>query len=71
RDLSILRVFAIAEHTVAVIGGARQDAGIEVPLSCEQGMCGACLTGVLAGTPDHRDSVLSDSEHAQNRQITL
>ncbi|PPT17227.1 xanthine hydroxylase reductase [Xanthomonas arboricola] len=53
------------------IASALLDAGIEVPLSCEQGMCGACLTGVLAGTPDHRDSVLSDSEHAQNRQITL
>ncbi|MBB5866306.1 PDR/VanB family oxidoreductase [Xanthomonas sp. 3058] len=53
------------------IASALLDAGIAVPLSCEQGMCGACLTGVLAGTPDHRDSVLSASEHAQNRQITL
>ncbi|WDK31461.1 PDR/VanB family oxidoreductase [Xanthomonas campestris] len=53
------------------IASALLDAGIEVPLSCEQGMCGACLTGVLDGVPDHRDSVLSDSEHAQNTQITL
>ncbi|NEL81727.1 MAG: 2Fe-2S iron-sulfur cluster binding domain-containing protein, partial [Xanthomonas perforans] len=28
------------------IASALLDAGIEVPLSCEQGMCGACLTGV-------------------------
>ncbi|MCC5098951.1 PDR/VanB family oxidoreductase [Xanthomonas campestris] len=53
------------------IANALMAAGVEVPLSCEQGMCGACLTGVLDGVPDHRDSVLSDSEHAQNTQITL
>ncbi|KQR08014.1 MULTISPECIES: PDR/VanB family oxidoreductase [Xanthomonas] len=53
------------------IASALLDAGIAVPLSCEQGMCGACLTGVIAGTPDHRDSVLSDSERAANAQITL
>ncbi|MBB3801016.1 MULTISPECIES: PDR/VanB family oxidoreductase [Xanthomonas] len=53
------------------IASALLNAGIEVPLSCEQGMCGACLTGVVAGTPDHRDSVLSDSERASNAQITL
>ncbi|MCC4619972.1 PDR/VanB family oxidoreductase [Xanthomonas cassavae CFBP 4642] len=53
------------------IASALLDAGIEVPLSCEQGMCGACLTGVLAGVPDHRDSVLSDAERASNTQITL
>ncbi|MCZ4061629.1 PDR/VanB family oxidoreductase [Pantoea sp. LMR881] len=34
-------------------------AGIGIDLSCEQGMCGACITGVLTGVPDHRDQVLS------------
>ncbi|MFO3705363.1 PDR/VanB family oxidoreductase [Xanthomonas codiaei] len=53
------------------IASALLDAGIEVPLSCEQGMCGACLTGVIAGVPDHRDSVLGDAERASNTQITL
>ncbi|WP_455917716.1 PDR/VanB family oxidoreductase [Pseudomonas cerasi] len=47
------------------------NAGLDVPLSCEQGICGACLTGVLQGTPCHRDSVLSESEKAMNNQITL
>ncbi|BCP51548.1 xanthine hydroxylase reductase [Kaistia sp. 32K] len=45
--------------------------GVAVELSCEQGMCGACLTGVLEGTPDHRDIVLSDAERASNTQMTL
>lgn len=45
--------------------------GVEVPLSCEQGICGACVTGVLEGLPLHLDSVLSDGEQASNRLMTL
>lgn len=33
---------------------------------CENGMCGTCATGVLAGEPDHRDAVLSPEDHAAN-----
>lgn len=40
--------------------------GIEVPVSCEQGMCGTCLTGVLEGIPDHRDVYLTEKERAAN-----
>ncbi|SHF07145.1 vanillate O-demethylase ferredoxin subunit [Lampropedia hyalina DSM 16112] len=40
------------------------DAGVPVPLSCEMGICGACLTPVTAGQPDHRDSVQSEAEKA-------
>ncbi|EZQ12587.1 Vanillate O-demethylase oxidoreductase [Halopseudomonas bauzanensis] len=46
------------------------DAGINVPVSCEQGICGTCLMQVLDGTPDHRDFFLSDDEHAANNQFT-
>jgi vanillate O-demethylase ferredoxin subunit len=44
--------------------------GIEIPVSCEQGVCGTCLVRVLAGVPDHRDLILSDAEHAANDQLT-
>lgn len=47
------------------------DIGIEIPTSCEQGICGTCLTPVLQGTPDHRDLVLTEGEHADNDQMTL
>lgn len=30
--------------------------------SCEDGVCGSCETRVLAGQPDHRDSVLQEHE---------
>jgi vanillate O-demethylase ferredoxin subunit len=44
--------------------------GVEVPVSCESGVCGTCLTRVLEGTPDHRDSFLTDSERQANDQFT-
>lgn len=38
--------------------------GIEVLTACEQGVCGTCMTRVLEGRPDHRDSYLSEAEKA-------
>jgi vanillate O-demethylase ferredoxin subunit len=38
--------------------------GIQVPVSCEQGLCGTCATRVLAGEVDHRDFHLSPGEQA-------
>jgi ferredoxin-NADP reductase len=45
--------------------------GIEVQASCEQGICGTCETRVLAGAPDHRDSLLSDQEKAANNVMMV
>ncbi|HET8596346.1 MAG TPA: PDR/VanB family oxidoreductase [Castellaniella sp.] len=44
--------------------------GVFIPVSCEEGICGTCLTGVKSGIPDHRDSYLTDEEHAANDQFT-
>lgn len=38
--------------------------GVEVPSSCEQGVCGTCRTRVLQGMPLHRDDFLTPQEHA-------
>lgn len=46
------------------------EAGIDIPISCEQGICGTCVTRVLAGVPEHRDHYLSDEEKAANEQFT-
>ncbi|KVC62048.1 Vanillate O-demethylase oxidoreductase [Burkholderia ubonensis] len=48
---------------------ALRGCGIDVPVSCEQGVCGTCLTRVLSGTPDHRDVYLTDDERAANDQM--
>jgi vanillate O-demethylase ferredoxin subunit len=63
------QVFAVpADKTIVQV---LADQGIEVPVSCEQGVCGTCLTRVLEGEPDHRDSFLTQDEQALNDQMTL
>ncbi len=44
-------------------------AGVEIPTSCEQGVCGTCLTRVLEGEPDHKDAYLTPEEQAANDQF--
>ncbi|MET9391240.1 PDR/VanB family oxidoreductase [Streptomyces sp. NPDC006624] len=48
---------------VSVLDAVRA-AGAEVLYSCTEGTCGTCETDVLAGEPDHRDSVLTEEERA-------
>jgi ferredoxin-NADP reductase len=47
------------------------DNGLAVPFSCQEGVCGACETKVLEGTPDHRDLVLSEADHARNDRMMI
>lgn len=44
--------------------------GIEIMVSCEQGVCGTCITRVLEGECDHRDMYFTDEEKAKNDQFT-
>ncbi|MFD8377312.1 flavin reductase family protein [Streptomyces sp. NPDC059679] len=46
-------------------------AGADVLSSCEQGTSGTCLTPVLEGRPDHRDSVPADHEWVANDCMLL
>lgn len=46
------------------------EAGVDIPVSCEQGVCGTCLTRVTGGVPDHRDVYLTDEERAANDRFT-
>jgi vanillate O-demethylase ferredoxin subunit len=43
---------------------------IEIEVSCEQGICGTCLTGVLEGVPVHHDMYLTDEEKAAGDKMT-
>jgi vanillate O-demethylase ferredoxin subunit len=45
--------------------------GVYPMVSCEQGVCGTCLTRVLGGVPEHRDAYLSDDERARNDQMLI
>lgn len=43
-----------------------REAGLDPLTSCEEGTCGTCETGVLAGDVDHRDSILTAAEQEAN-----
>ncbi|WP_213992685.1 PDR/VanB family oxidoreductase [Sodalis sp. dw_96] len=70
-----VKIFATGEIiTVSAnqtIADALNDAGVNVEISCGQGLCGTCLAGVKDGIPDHRDEYLSADEKAANNKILL
>jgi ferredoxin-NADP reductase len=45
--------------------------GIIVPTSCGEGLCGTCETKVLDGVPDHRDSLLGESEREAGASMLI
>ena len=45
-------------------------AGIDIPTSCSEGVCGTCLTRVLEGAVEHHDRLLTAAERARNDQFT-
>ena len=61
------KVITVPADTTVV--KALADAGVEVMTSCEQGVCGTCLTRVLEGEIDHRDQYLTPEEQAANDQF--
>jgi len=62
------RVIAVPADTTVV--AALASVGIHVATSCEQGVCGTCLTRVLDGVPEHRDLFLTPDEQAAGDQFT-
>ncbi|MFE7990946.1 PDR/VanB family oxidoreductase [Streptomyces shenzhenensis] len=46
-------------------------AGVDVMSSCNEGICGTCETDVLAGEPDHRDTVLGAAERAAGETMMI
>jgi vanillate O-demethylase ferredoxin subunit len=62
---AVIRV-AADQSVVAALASA----GIDVLTSCEQGVCGTCLTRLLEVTPEHRDMYLTPDEQAKGDQFT-
>ncbi|MBJ9985697.1 oxidoreductase [Acinetobacter sp. S40] len=60
----------IEVHSHQTATQALLENGFDVPVSCEQGICGTCITRVISGTPDHRDVFMTDEEHCLNNQFT-
>ncbi|WP_432084115.1 PDR/VanB family oxidoreductase [Streptomyces sp. WAC 04229] len=58
------------EPDVSVLDAVR-GAGVEVLFSCTEGTCGTCETEVVAGEPEHRDSVLTEEERAAGETMLI
>jgi ferredoxin-NADP reductase len=50
---------------------AIENAGVAVLSSCTEGVCGTCETTVLEGEVDHRDSLLTEDERAENDTMMI
>ncbi|WP_280396554.1 PDR/VanB family oxidoreductase [Nocardia carnea] len=48
-----------------------EENGVDVFKSCEEGICGSCVSNVLEGEPDHRDNCLSAADKAGGEQMAL
>lgn len=48
-----------------------EENGIDVFKSCEEGICGSCVSNVLEGEPEHRDNCLSAADRAAGDQMAL
>jgi len=62
------KVVTVGAHETIVAAAKRVD--IDIPTSCEMGLCGTCVCHVSAGEILHRDCVLSANEHASGQKIT-
>ncbi len=67
RIASTGKTYPIAADTSIV--EALRSQGVDIMTSCEQGVCGTCLTRVLEGEVDHRDMYLTEEERASNEQF--
>lgn len=48
---------------------ALNEAGVDVPSSCAEGICGTCETRVIKGDVEHRDFLLTPAERTENKSM--
>ncbi|WP_038212112.1 MULTISPECIES: PDR/VanB family oxidoreductase [Xenophilus] len=53
------------------IADVLDEAGVFVPTSCREGICGSCETRVLDGAVDHRDGLLSEEERRSGQTMMV
>jgi vanillate O-demethylase ferredoxin subunit len=63
---SALRVTVSADESIVQ---ALKRVGVHVETSCEQGVCGTCMTPLLDGVAEHLDHYLSDDEQRAGKFI--
>lgn len=74
-DASSFEVLLAQRNQTLVVGAgvslleSLRDAGVDMPSSCEQGLCGTCMATVLEGELDHQDVYFNDSERAAGDKV--
>ncbi|WP_018599958.1 PDR/VanB family oxidoreductase [Mycobacterium sp. 155] len=48
-----------------------EEAGVPVFSSCGEGTCGTCLTTIVSGRAEHRDSILSEGEQQEQTSMLI
>lgn len=61
------RVIPVYKHQSVL--EALEQGGVQIATSCQQGVCGTCLTTVLEGEPEHWDMYLTPQEQAANNRF--
>ena len=76
-DSSTFEVVLARRHRTLTVGPGTsileslRGAGVDMPSSCEQGVCGTCIVSVLEGAADHQDVYFSDAEReAGDKMLT-
>lgn len=69
-------VLARSGHTLRIKPGcsildAVEGVGIEATFSCREGTCGTCEIQVMEGSPEHRDSVLTNDEREAGDAVLI
>lgn len=70
-DVRATAVRPAADDTNLCVLARLHEAGLTLDSSCQEGICDVCETKVISGSPDHRDSVLSDHEHTANCSMMI
>ena len=74
-DTSSFEVLLARRGQTLVVGAGMslleslRDAGVDMPSSCEQGVCGTCMATVLEGELDHQDVYFNDSERVAGDKV--
>lgn len=68
--------FVVSGITIVVppdrsILAVAEEAGVPVFYSCQEGKCGTCVTPIVSGRADHRDSILSEDEQQEQSSMCL
>ncbi|QUT06867.1 oxidoreductase [Sphingobium phenoxybenzoativorans] len=61
----------VTVHAGQSIADALEEVGVVIPRSCNEGTCGTCITKILEGIADHRDSFLRPKQRDKNNVIMV